>query len=187
MGMDKDDNIIIIEYPKKIQVRRKEAHKWDTQDVSVFNTLLTIDNIITNQMDKDSYIVTNQIKKKLSSYKQQDKKKNKYVEHLFIQFDDVLHEMKACEMKCVYCRDTMMMVYDNVREGKQWTIDRIDNAQGHNKDNFYLACLECNLQRRCKSDKKFLFTKQFVISLGLGDAAKGHAAPLNPRLSEAMP
>ena len=57
----------------------------------------------------------------------------------------------------------MVVLYDVSREMKQWSVDRIDNNKGHNKDNFHLACLECNLQRRKQSDDKFLFTKQLNI------------------------
>jgi hypothetical protein len=45
----------------------------------------------------------------------------------------------------------------------QWSVDRIDNDFGHNIDNFHLACLECNLKRRRRTDEKFLFTKQLNI------------------------
>ena len=57
----------------------------------------------------------------------------------------------------------MYVLYENVRESKQWTVDRINNDLGHNIDNFVLACLDCNLKRRCKSVDKFLFTKQLNI------------------------
>jgi hypothetical protein len=49
------------------------------------------------------------------------------------------------------------------REMKQWSVDRIDNDKGHNIDNFHLACLDCNLKRRRRTDEKFLFTKQLNI------------------------
>ena len=54
--------------------------------------------------------------------------------------------------ECTYCGDT-----------EQTGCDRIDNNKGHNKDNYHLACLECNLKRRKQSDDKFLFTKQLNI------------------------
>jgi hypothetical protein len=57
----------------------------------------------------------------------------------------------------------MNVLYDISRENKQWSVDRIDNNKGHIFDNFHLACLECNLKRRCKTDDKFLFTKQLNI------------------------
>jgi len=46
---------------------------------------------------------------------------------------------------------------------KELLVDRIDNDQGHNINNFHLACLDCNLKRRRRTDEKFLFTKQLNI------------------------
>ena len=66
-------------------------------------------------------------------------------------------------MICYYCNSKMNILYENVRESKQWTVDRINNDLGHNIDNIVLACLDCNLKRRCKSADKFLFTKQLNI------------------------
>ena len=57
----------------------------------------------------------------------------------------------------------MFILYKNVRDKKQWSVDRIDNNLGHNIDNIVLACLDCNLKRRCKTSDKFLFTKQLNI------------------------
>jgi hypothetical protein len=57
----------------------------------------------------------------------------------------------------------MAVLYDISREMKQWTVDRIDNNLGHNNDNFHLACLECNLKRRRRTDEKFLFTKKLNL------------------------
>jgi hypothetical protein len=45
----------------------------------------------------------------------------------------------------------------------QWSVDRINNNLGHNIDNFHLACLDCNLKRRRRTDDSFLFTKQLNV------------------------
>ena len=57
----------------------------------------------------------------------------------------------------------VLLFYKNVREEKQWTLDRIDNNSGHSNINTVIACLQCNLQRRNTNDKKFLFTKQMRL------------------------
>ena len=54
-------------------------------------------------------------------------------------------------------------MYDNVREKKQWTLDRLDNDQGHNRDNIVISCLDCNLKKRTMDDNKFKFSKQMRI------------------------
>jgi len=71
--------------------------------------------------------------------------------------------MIECELKCRYCSTEMNILYDISREIHQWSVDRIDNDVGHNIDNYHLACLDCNLKRRRRTDEKFLFTKQLNI------------------------
>ena len=45
-----------------------------------------------------------------------------------------------------------------------WTLDRIDNNIGHNKDNVVISCLGCNLQKRRRGEEAFKFMKQMVIT-----------------------
>ena len=45
-----------------------------------------------------------------------------------------------------------------------WTLDRIDNNIGHNKDNVVISCLACNLQKRRRGEEAFKFMKQMVIT-----------------------
>lgn len=68
-----------------------------------------------------------------------------------------------CKLHCYYCKNEMFILYKMVRESKQWSVDRINNSNGHNKDNIVLSCLECNLKRRNKNKDSFLFTKQLKI------------------------
>ena len=56
-----------------------------------------------------------------------------------------------------------------VREPFQWTLDRIDNDDNHNKDNVVIACLDCNLKRRRRDADKFYFTKNLTIKKDIMD------------------
>jgi hypothetical protein len=119
-----------------------------------------------NESKTDSDVIKiaiQQISKKISSYKQQDILKNKLDTNNFLTFKSVIQKMIECELKCRYCKEHMNVLYDISREMKQWSVDRIDNNLGHNIDNFHLACLDCNLKRRRRTDEKFLFTKQLNI------------------------
>ena len=71
--------------------------------------------------------------------------------------------MHSCKLICYYCNQSTLLLYENVREKKQWTLDRIDNDIGHNENNVVIACLECNLRRRRTNTSAFLFTKQLTI------------------------
>jgi len=66
-------------------------------------------------------------------------------------------------MYCFYCKCELHILYEIVRELTQWTVDRINNDEGHNKDNFVISCLNCNIKRRNISSNKFLFTKQLHL------------------------
>lgn len=114
-------------------------------------------------------IVKQQINKKISGYKQQDMKKKNYDENSknynnIIDFNDVITKMKKVDLKCYYCLKEMLILYENVRDENQWTVDRINNDIGHIKSNFNLVCLKCNLKRRRQSNEKYLFTSQLSIN-----------------------
>ena len=81
----------------------------------------------------------------------------------FIKYEECLEKLVISKLKCYYCRKDCFIAYENVREEKQWTLDRIDNSIGHNKENVVICCLNCNLKRRTLNDEKFKFTKQMRI------------------------
>ena len=103
------------------------------------------------------------IDKKISSYKQQDIEKDKYDVEKFVTFDNVIGKMNESGLNCYYCSCKMFILYEIVREMKQWTLDRVDNDLGHNHDNVIISCLECNLKRRRTNKDSFLFTKKLTI------------------------
>jgi hypothetical protein len=154
---------------KKAEPKKREASKeWTFSDeyFSYDKQLKIINDIsanIFNTINDVTKIVIQQINKKISSYKQQDILKKILNAEQFIDFNCIIDKMIKCELKCRYCSCEMSVLYDITREMKQWSVDRIDNNKGHNKDNFHLACLECNLKRRRKTDEKFLFTKQLKL------------------------
>ena len=122
-----------------------------------------LQNLINHENNNITSLLEKQIKRKISSNKSQDINKKRYEEDKFISFQEVLFLMNQEEIKCYYCKCFMFILYEFARENKQWSVDRIDNDKGHNVSNFHLACLECNLSRRRRTDEKFLFTKQLNI------------------------
>ena len=154
---------------KKVIRKRAECIDWNFSDeyFQYYKQLELLKNISLNDFKCDDdvvcRIVFQQIKKKISSYKQQDLLKKHFNINNFIDFNKIVIKLLECELKCHYCKEEMVILYDISREMKQWSVDRIDNDKGHNNDNFHLACLECNLKRRNRTDEKFLFTKQLNI------------------------
>jgi len=165
------------ENPKKINIsgtnnrykmKRVQSEKWDFSEeyFEYSNQIKMINEILNNNFahfNDVSKIATQEINRKISSYKQQDTLKKRYDETKFLTFESVIHKMIECELKCRYCQNEMNVLYDVSREMRQWSVDRVDNDLGHNIDNYHFACLECNLKRRRRTDEKFLFTKQLNI------------------------
>jgi hypothetical protein len=155
---------------KKEPQKRVEPLKWnlESNEFCNFETQIEIMNKIKNNNympnnEDNSKLIKRQIERKICGYKQQDILKNILVPEKLIRFPEIVDSFIQHEFKCYYCKANMYILYDMVRETLQWTVDRIDNDLGHNRDNFVLACLGCNLKRRCRSKDKFLFTKQLVI------------------------
>jgi len=156
--------------PKKREVTKKwvfpeEYFNCDKQ-MKLINDIskMKLENKLENNLDDNiTKIAIQEINKKICSYKHQDIIKKKLDLESFIDFNCVIDKMIECDLKCRYCKCEMSVLYDITREMKQWSVDRIDNDKGHNKDNFHLACLDCNLKRRRRTDEKFLFTKQLSI------------------------
>jgi len=153
------------ETKKRVEIEKlnllKEYFIFEKQ-LEIINNLNNINN--SNKEDENaSKIMIKQIEKKITGYKQQDIDKKNLNNEKIINLKCIIDKLIYTELKCYYCNCKMFILYENVRETKQWTVDRINNDFGHNMDNFVLACLECNLKRRCKSADKFLFTKQLNI------------------------
>ena len=148
--------------------KREVSKKWNFQKeyFEYDNQLKLVLDISNNNFiwfDNITKVVIQQIKTKIYGYKHQDIIKKHLNEEKFITFQCVIEKMIDCKLKCRYCKEEMLVLYDISREMYQWSVDRIDNDFGHNIDNFHLACLECNLKRRRRTDEKFLFTKQLNI------------------------
>jgi hypothetical protein len=120
------------------------------------------DNTV-NVNKSDINILEKEINKKLSSYKSQDKKNNKFDEINIINYENIIEKLLSCKQKCYYCNVNMLLLYDDYRCENQWTLDRIDNDIGHNTNNVVISCLKCNLERRNINQDKYNFTKNMSI------------------------
>ena len=162
---------------KKLVQNRKEEEKqriviqsWSlyedyylySKQLVILPQLLQCINLKEEKLDYIRIFIQ-EIERKISSYRQQDLIKSILNPEKFICLSFIIEKLIECSMKCFYCQCEMLVLYKNVREPKQWTVDRVNNCNGHNKDNIVLSCLECNLKRRNKSKDSFLFTKQLKI------------------------
>jgi hypothetical protein len=107
-------------------------------------------------------IIERQIVNKIRGYKSQDMDKGIYQEEMFVTYPFVYALIQEYKMQCYYCKESTMILYECVREPKQWTLERIDNSAGHNCGNVQIACLQCNLRRRTMFQEKYVLTKQMM-------------------------
>ena len=131
----------------------KNMNNYDEQ-VKFINKLYLEQNF-----DEKKFILS-ELKNKINSYKEQDKKKNLHEIDNLITLDNVIEKLVKSKLKCYYCNKKMLILFDKVRDNNQWTLDRINNFDEHTDYNTIVCCLECNLQRRRKNSEKFKFTKQ---------------------------
>jgi hypothetical protein len=155
-----------LEHPEKIIKKRiiTQTDKWITQlsNSEQYECVQRLQKT-KQQEDKASKLILQQIQQKISGYRGQDIEKDILDEAQLINTQQVLDLMVKTENICYYCKKQVAVLYENVREPTQWTLDRIDNKHGHNHNNVLLACLNCNLRRRTMHTERYVFTKQLNI------------------------
>ena len=161
---------IIRESNKNIKPRIiTTSKKWNIQ-TQYYDPLLQWNCLFNLNYDDSNILeenVRNQAKKqiilKISGYRSQDVKNNFFDITKFVNLEYVMELLEKSQMKCYYCKEITKVLYEHVREPRQWTLDRIENNQGHNISNVMIACLQCNLRRRCMYHERYVFTKQLKI------------------------
>lgn len=159
----------------KVKSVRKETDKWrfDEKFLELDKqwdclTAIQSDGLLDDDFKEVCREMRRQIQNKVSSYKMQDIQKHKYDDDKFVDLNFVIQLLHEKSLKCFYCRESVYLFYNFVRENKQWTLERIDNSMGHNKDNVEIACLLCNLRRRTMYHERYVFTKQMMNVVKLG-------------------
>jgi len=165
--------------------RRKEAANWifDESYFTYYKQIQLVNSLYLDQgLDNGDYIgskqdgdkgielehkhkisVKREIDKKIKGYKNQDIQKNLLDLNVFISLDQAIEKLMLSKLKCFYCKERCELLYKNVFAKKQWTLDRIDNEQGHNHDNVVVCCLECNIKRGEMDSGRFKRGKDIKI------------------------
>jgi len=150
---------------QKRQITTTTKWKFNENDLEYNNQMKLLKELQENNIvnrEPCNFIIS-QINNKIYSYRSQDMEKNKLCEEKLMNLQNVLDLMIECENKCFYCKENVNVLYEYVREPKQWTLERLDNKFGHNTDNVVIACLSCNLRRKTMYYERFIFTKQLHI------------------------
>lgn len=103
--------------------------------------------------------VKHQIQRKIYGYMTQDIDSGRYNHTKLVKPGDIIQSLCDCQLLCFYCTQPVMILYEYAREPRQWTVERVDNTYGHIRDNFVIACLQCNLRRRTILPERYLLTK----------------------------
>ena len=119
-------------------------------------------NVSSVRIDAKEKCLSQEIHKKLYGYKSQDMAKHLWDETKFISFQQCVELLIESRLSCFYCKHSVLVLYESVREPTQWSLERIDNAYGHNYDNVEIACLKCNISRRTMYHERYVFTKQLL-------------------------
>ena len=144
---------------------RKIVEKWDDKDIVLNQNkhINMLNQLYLGQPFNGANDILLELKKKISGYKTQDINKKLFNKTNFIKITELKEKLVLSKLSCYYCKLPMLLMYDKPREAQQWTLDRINNDQGHNNNNVVIACLKCNLKRRTTDSDKFKFTKQMRI------------------------
>jgi len=106
------------------------------------------------------------ITRKLKSYTEQDAKKQFDIHSIAqpstITVPETIQLLVESQLKCYYCHQTTRFFYETVRDPLQWTLERLNNEYPHTKENVVVACLQCNLRRRCINSERYQKTKQII-------------------------
>jgi hypothetical protein len=157
---------VVTERPKK--KRMITAHrKWDFDETTLnpeYQTNIVrelIDDLENNSVESTQFI-KQLIHTKIHSYGAQDKEKGIYNDAELVTYKNVLELFKMSDMKCYYCKESTLILYEHVRDPKQWTLERMNNRLGHNRGNVSIACLQCYLRRRTMHSNRYLQTKELM-------------------------
>ena len=159
-----EDKIVTIDKKKTIKIEKEQKQRVIVNtNENWTNCIENQYEIISEQKEPEYSNILIEVKKKISGYKSQDKTKGKYDVQRFVDLNFTMNLLAKSEYKCYYCKEKVSIVYAYVRDPKQWSLERLDNAYGHNKNNVVLACLYCNLHRRTMYHERYAFTKQLDI------------------------
>ena len=109
-------------------------------------------------------LLKNELSQKINDYKNQDIKKQIHQPTQLITLEQLTEKLILSKLVCYYCHKKVKLLYQNVRDPEQWTLDRIDNDLPHTNDNTVICDLKCNLQRRCQNKDTFYMGKNLTIT-----------------------
>lgn len=149
------------------ELKKKTVPKGDNFDLKGDNLIRLLCTLLLGDPDwngsrETSGRIRSEIQTKLRTYHRSDNLRS-------LPGGGVPKCEEICELlirqkcKCYYCHTQIIMLYQNVRDPLQWSVDRKDNSKSHCIDNIVISCLKCNLQRRTRDTDEFYNARNLVI------------------------
>jgi hypothetical protein len=138
--------------------------KTNVSSETVSNTENQLEILRNLENQPNALFLKSLVSRKLKSYMEQDAKKDFVSTPIFktINVPETIQLLVESQLKCYYCNETTHFFYETVREPMQWTLERLNNEYPHTKENVVVACLQCNLRRRCINSERYQKTKQMM-------------------------
>ena len=154
------DKINKIEKPE-----RKESQKWKIDDLLYTNRkqIELVNKLYLEEEGEEEVWIKREIQKKIKGYKNQDLIKKLINLNKFISLSQTIEKLVESKLKCFYCKENCELIYKDIFAKKQWTLDRINNNEGHNFDNVVICCYECNIKRGDMDSERFKKGKELKI------------------------
>lgn len=144
---------------------RQDSIKMDIDDIYYTHSkqIEVINKLYLEEEQEVSQLFKREIQKKIMGYKNQDLKKKIIDLNKLISLEQTIDLLMRSKLKCFYCNDLCELVYKTIFSKKQWTLDRLNNNNGHNYDNVVISCLECNVKRGNMDSERFKRGKNIKI------------------------
>ena len=154
------DKINKVERPE-----RKDTQNWSfDESFYTYNKQIEIvNNMYLDNSQEHEIVLKREIEKKIRGYRNQDMQKKLIDLNKLISLDQTIELLVVSKLKCFYCKENCSLLYKNIFEKKQWTLDRINNNEGHNHDNVVISCLDCNIKRGDMDSERFKKGKEIRI------------------------
>jgi hypothetical protein len=157
---------------KKRVITTHSAWKFTDADLTDENQWKLLNEVHStyteNEFSRIHRWIVSQIKGKIYGYLGQDAEKGEKIADpetaIKPNLSNILQKLVDSKIECFYCKGRVRILYEFVRDNKQWTLERINNKEGHHVDNVEIACLGCNLKRRTMFHERYVFTKQMSIT-----------------------
>jgi len=152
--------------PKNRAITQTDMWNITEEDMQPDAQLTYIRQLVNNEnVDVNPcQVILKHVTQKIAGYRAQDIKKSLYEPDQIVDVHYALKTLENAENICYYCKKPVQVLYEKAREPLQWSLDRIDNSIGHNKENVVIACLQCNVGRKTMHQGRYAFTKQLVIT-----------------------